>query len=52
MEQRKKRLKKKDWTKNTFKKITETVQKMTDDESDGQVEPLMLALKRLRGKIS
>ena len=43
----KKRKQKKDWTKKKIKKITEAVQKMTDDEYDGMEESLRLTLKSL-----
>ena len=46
MEQRKKQ--NKDWTKKKIKKITEEVQKMTDDEFDGLEESLRLVFKSLR----
>ena len=44
----KKREQKKNWTKKKIKEITEVVQKMTDEESDGLEESLRLALKSLR----
>ena len=44
----KKRGQKKDWTKKKIKKITEAVQKMTDDEFDGLEGSLRLTLKSLR----
>ena len=43
-----KREQKKDWTKKKIKEITETVQKMTNDEFDGLEESLRLSLKCLR----